>query len=137
MSRRPRSYEREIAKSLYIEESTAKLHAHHIYEQPDIRSRTALTVHALLERSDQATSATDERHPPQTLADYVRLTEVLTLREPVLLVRSSQNRLEGGDGGSVELTLDRLREPQSRDPARHGVAIRSGTLSRCTHRRRR
>ena len=51
---------REIAKLLYIEESTAKLHAHHIYDKLDIRSRTALTVHAMLERSDQATSATDE-----------------------------------------------------------------------------
>ena len=48
---------REIAKLLYIEESTVKVHAHHIYDKLGIRSRTALTVYAMLERSDQATSA--------------------------------------------------------------------------------
>jgi len=48
---------REIARLLFIEESTVKVHAHHIYDKLGIRSRTALTVHAMLERSDQATSA--------------------------------------------------------------------------------
>jgi DNA-binding NarL/FixJ family response regulator len=51
---------REIAKLLFIEESTVKVHAHHIYDKLGVRSRTALTVHAMLERSDQATSATEE-----------------------------------------------------------------------------
>jgi DNA-binding NarL/FixJ family response regulator len=50
---------REIARLLYIEESTVKVHAHHIYDKLGIRSRTALTVYAMLERSDQATSAMD------------------------------------------------------------------------------
>ena len=50
---------REIAKLLFIEESTVKAHAHHIYDKLGTRSRTALTVQALLERADQATLATD------------------------------------------------------------------------------
>jgi DNA-binding NarL/FixJ family response regulator len=49
---------REIAKLLFIEESTVKAHAHHIYDKLGPRSRTALAVQAILERADQATSAT-------------------------------------------------------------------------------
>ena len=49
---------REIAKLLFIEESTVKAHAHHIYDKLGTRSRTALAVQALLERADQATLAT-------------------------------------------------------------------------------
>jgi len=48
---------REIARLLFIEESTVKVHAHHIYDKLGTRSRTALAVQALLERSDQATFA--------------------------------------------------------------------------------
>jgi ATP/maltotriose-dependent transcriptional regulator MalT len=48
---------RQIAKLLFIEESTVKAHAHHIYDKLGTRSRTALTVQAMLERADQATSA--------------------------------------------------------------------------------
>jgi DNA-binding NarL/FixJ family response regulator len=51
---------REIAKLLYIEQSTVKVHAHHIYDKLGVRSRSALTVQAALERSAQATSAMDE-----------------------------------------------------------------------------
>jgi DNA-binding CsgD family transcriptional regulator len=51
---------REIARLLYIEESTAKVHVHHIFDKLGVRSRLALTVQATLERSGQATSATDE-----------------------------------------------------------------------------
>jgi len=48
---------RQIAKLLFIEESTAKVHTHHIYDKVGTRSRTALAVQAALERADQATSA--------------------------------------------------------------------------------
>jgi DNA-binding NarL/FixJ family response regulator len=48
---------RQIAKLLFIEESTARVHTHHIYDKLGTRSRTALAVQAALERSDQATSA--------------------------------------------------------------------------------
>ncbi|MEX2613881.1 MAG: LuxR C-terminal-related transcriptional regulator [Gaiellaceae bacterium] len=48
---------RQIAELLFISESTVKVHAHHIYDKLGTRSRTALTVQAMLERSDQATSA--------------------------------------------------------------------------------
>lgn len=51
---------REIAKLLFIEESTVKAHTHRIYDKLGVRSRRALIVQALLERSDQATSAIDE-----------------------------------------------------------------------------
>ncbi len=54
---------REIGHLLFIEESTVKVHTHHIYDKLGIRSRTALIVHAALERSDQATSATDATSP--------------------------------------------------------------------------
>jgi ATP/maltotriose-dependent transcriptional regulator MalT len=48
---------REIATLLFIEESTVKVHVHHIYDKLGVRSRLALTVQATLERSGQATSA--------------------------------------------------------------------------------
>ena len=54
---------REIGKLLFIEESTVKAHTHHIYDKLGTRSRRALIVQAMLERSHQATSATD----PSTL----------------------------------------------------------------------
>jgi LuxR family transcriptional regulator, maltose regulon positive regulatory protein len=46
---------REIAKLLFIEESTVKVHVHHIYDKLGVRSRLALTVQATLDRSSQAT----------------------------------------------------------------------------------
>jgi DNA-binding NarL/FixJ family response regulator len=49
----------QIAKALFIEVSTVKVHAHHIYDKLGIRSRRALAVQAALEREDQATSAID------------------------------------------------------------------------------
>jgi ATP/maltotriose-dependent transcriptional regulator MalT len=48
---------RQIASMLFIEESTVKVHAHHIYDKLGVRSRKALTVQAALERRAQATSA--------------------------------------------------------------------------------
>jgi ATP/maltotriose-dependent transcriptional regulator MalT len=50
---------KEIARLLFIEESTVKVHTHHIYDKLGTRSRTALAIQAMLERADQATSATD------------------------------------------------------------------------------
>jgi DNA-binding NarL/FixJ family response regulator len=49
---------RQIAKLLFIEESTVKAHTHHIYDKLGVRSRSALAMQAVLERSDYATSAT-------------------------------------------------------------------------------
>jgi len=49
---------RQIAEVLFISESTAKLHTHHVYDKIGVRSRTALAMQAALERADQATSAT-------------------------------------------------------------------------------
>jgi DNA-binding CsgD family transcriptional regulator len=49
---------RQIARLVFIEESTVKVHTHHIYDKLGTRSRTALAVQAALERADQATSAT-------------------------------------------------------------------------------
>ena len=48
---------RQIAELLFISESTVKVHVHHIYDKLGTRSRTALTVQAMLERQDHATSA--------------------------------------------------------------------------------
>jgi len=50
---------RQIGKLLFIEESTVKVHAHHIYDKLGTRSRTALAVQAVLERANHATSATE------------------------------------------------------------------------------
>jgi DNA-binding NarL/FixJ family response regulator/tetratricopeptide (TPR) repeat protein len=44
---------RQIAQALFIEESTVKAHAHHIYDKLGVRSRRALAVHAALSRSNQ------------------------------------------------------------------------------------
>jgi DNA-binding NarL/FixJ family response regulator len=60
---------REIANLLFIEQSTVKAHAHRIYDKLGIRSRTALTVQAALERSAQATSAMDETSAADGLSD--------------------------------------------------------------------
>jgi len=49
---------RQIARVLFIEESTVKLHAYHIYNKLGIRSRTTLAIQAMLERR-HATSATE------------------------------------------------------------------------------
>jgi ATP/maltotriose-dependent transcriptional regulator MalT len=51
---------RQIAELLFISESTVKVHVHHIYDKLGVRSRTALTVRAALERSAQATSAIED-----------------------------------------------------------------------------
>ena len=51
---------RQIAQLLFISEGTVKVHVHHIYDKLGIRSRTALAVQAALERSIQATSATED-----------------------------------------------------------------------------
>ena len=48
---------REIGRLLFIEESTVKAHTHRIYDKLGVRSRSALTVQAALERADHATSA--------------------------------------------------------------------------------
>jgi DNA-binding NarL/FixJ family response regulator len=50
---------REIGRLLFIEESTVKAHTHRIYDKLGVHSRSALAVQAALERSSQATSATD------------------------------------------------------------------------------
>jgi DNA-binding NarL/FixJ family response regulator len=50
---------REIARTLFIEESTVKAHTHHIYDKLGLHSRTALIVQAKLMGNTQATSATD------------------------------------------------------------------------------
>jgi DNA-binding NarL/FixJ family response regulator len=55
---------REIGRLLYIEESTVKAHTHRIYDKLGVRSRSALTVQAALERADHATSATDSTPEP-------------------------------------------------------------------------
>jgi DNA-binding CsgD family transcriptional regulator/tetratricopeptide (TPR) repeat protein len=47
----------QIAQLLFITEGTVKVHVHHIYDKLGVRSRTALVVQALLDRSDHATSA--------------------------------------------------------------------------------
>jgi DNA-binding NarL/FixJ family response regulator len=54
---------RQIAKLLFIEESTVKAHTHRIYDKLGVHSRSALAVQAALERSDQATSATEPESP--------------------------------------------------------------------------
>jgi DNA-binding NarL/FixJ family response regulator len=51
---------REIAKTLVIAESTAKLHVQRIFDKTGVRSRTAIAMQAALERAPQATSAMDE-----------------------------------------------------------------------------
>ena len=45
---------RQIARALFIEESTVKVHVHHVYDKLGVRSRRALAVHAALSRSNQA-----------------------------------------------------------------------------------
>jgi len=60
---------RQIAKLLFIEQSTVKAHAHRIYDKLGVRSRSALAVQAALERSGQATSAMDETLPADDSSD--------------------------------------------------------------------
>ena len=53
------------------------------------------------------------------------LTKVATLGQSIVLARARENGLEGRDDGSVELTVDSLRETETRDAARHRVAVRA------------
>jgi DNA-binding CsgD family transcriptional regulator len=57
---------REIARILFIEESTVKAHTHHIYDKLGVHSRTALIVRAVLEGPRQATSATASMPSPSS-----------------------------------------------------------------------
>jgi DNA-binding NarL/FixJ family response regulator len=51
---------REIARLLFITEGTAKLHVQHVFDKLGVRSRKAIAMQAVLERSAQATSAIDD-----------------------------------------------------------------------------
>jgi DNA-binding CsgD family transcriptional regulator/tetratricopeptide (TPR) repeat protein len=51
---------RAIGKLLFISEGTAKLHVQHIFDKLGVRSRKAIAIKAVLERSTQATSAIDD-----------------------------------------------------------------------------
>ncbi len=42
---------REIASSLFISEATVKVHVHHVFDKLGIRSRTALAMNAVHERT--------------------------------------------------------------------------------------
>jgi DNA-binding CsgD family transcriptional regulator len=51
---------RQIAASLFISESTVKVHVHRIFDKLGVRSRNAIAVQALLQGSAHATSAIGE-----------------------------------------------------------------------------
>jgi DNA-binding NarL/FixJ family response regulator len=48
---------RQIATALFIEESTVKVHVHHIFDKLGVRSRAAIVMQARLRGVAQATSA--------------------------------------------------------------------------------
>ena len=51
---------KQIARALYIEESTARVHTHHVFDKLGVRSRKALAIQALLRRTGQATATIDD-----------------------------------------------------------------------------
>ena len=51
---------REIARLLFIEEATVKLHVQHVFDRLGVRSRKTIAMRAALERSVQATSAIED-----------------------------------------------------------------------------
>jgi DNA-binding NarL/FixJ family response regulator len=55
---------KQIAQALYIEESTARVHTHHVFDKLGVRSRKALAIQAVLRRS-QATATTGESSEPE------------------------------------------------------------------------
>jgi DNA-binding NarL/FixJ family response regulator len=55
---------KQIAQALYIEESTARAHTHHVFDKLGVRSRKALAIQAVLRRS-QATATTGESSEPE------------------------------------------------------------------------
>ena len=59
-----------------------------------------------------------------SILGVVRL-EVRSLGGPVFLGWLSKDRLECRDRGGVELALDRLSQPETRNAARHGIPIGS------------
>ena len=50
---------REIGKRLFISEGTVKVHVHNMFDKVGVRSRTALAMNALHERTRQATPSID------------------------------------------------------------------------------
>ena len=50
---------KQIAKALYIEESTARAHTHHVFDKLGVRSRKALAIQACCAGS-QATATTGD-----------------------------------------------------------------------------
>ena len=116
---------REIGKLLFIEESTVKAHTHHIYDKLGVRSRRALIVQAMLERADSGDVCDGVvfLSAGRDLAALSELAEVRRACESVLLVGTRKDRFERGHDTCVELTFNRLSEPQPRDSARHGITI--------------
>ena len=73
-----------------------------------------------------ATSATDgSGRDASSIGALRERSEVGSPCDAVVLVSAGENRLKRRDSGRVELAVDRLRESEPRDSARHRVAVRA------------
>ena len=64
---------REIGKRLFISEGTVKVHVHNMFDKVGVRSRTALAMNALHERTRQATPIIDTGELDNPRVDLRRL----------------------------------------------------------------
>ena len=128
----------EIARALFISQSTTKVHVRHVLEKLGVRTR-AEAVAALRDvQRRRIGERRQTRFARHRLRAVCRAVKACPAGQPVVLVGASQNRLKRGD--------DRRYRTESRPPAQagggpHGSAshhdMADQTSSRCMRRRRR
>ena len=116
----------EIARALFISQSTAKVHVRHVLEKLGVRTRAEAVARLKMFGSRLKSGGRDNRVGRRTavIGGWLTKSKRCPLGQPVALVCPCEDRLKGSHYGRVKLRLDRLCEPKASNTAWHGVAIR-------------